>query len=569
MLIAVLAAMKSGAAYVPLDPAYPRERLRFITEDCGMSMLVTEEGLRDTSPLEASKVICIDERRRQVEQEPSSEPDWTVKPSDLAYVIYTSGSSGKPKGVAIEHHSLANFLTSMLREPGFTSADTLLAVTTLSFDIAGLELYLPLVAGGQVVIATREQASDGLLLQHLMASSGATVMQATPATWGMLLQSGWTGKQDLKILCGGESLPRELAAELVPRCHELWNMYGPTETTIWSSTYKVKEMNWSTALIGQPINNTQMYVLDTDKQLVPVGVAGELYIGGEGLARGYLNNPEEAAKRFIPDPFSGRPNARLYATGDMARYLADGNIQYLGRADTQVKVRGFRIELAEIESVLAQYPGLRQAVAVVQQTPGDAQIVAYMVGHGQMSPDVSDIRNFIAQSLPEYMLPSFFVWLDHLPLTPNGKVDRRALPIPSREIGPEKCELPGDELEQQLLGIFGSVLGLQSAGVTDDFFRLGGHSLTAGQLIARVRNSFGVELPVRAVFEKPTVRSLAVEIRRAQVTGEKMRTPALHKRARAQAAPDSREELVKQLDSLPQHDAQSLLRRVLDSKQCL
>jgi amino acid adenylation domain-containing protein len=352
-----------------------------------------------------------------------------VQPNDLAYVIYTSGSTGTPKGVEIPHRAVVNFLTSMAREPGMTAQDTMLAVTTLSFDIAGLELLLPLTVGGRVVIAPHEVVIDGWQLAQLLRTSGATLMQATPATWRLLLEAGWPGEPHLTILCGGEALPPELARALLPRCRSLWNMYGPTETTIWSTVRRVTSADHIT--LGRPIANTEVYVLSADLQPVPIGVPGELYIGGAGLARGYRHRPDLTTQRFIPHPLCQASEARLYKTGDIVAYAPDGQLKYLGRADHQVKVRGYRIELSEVETALSRHPAVRDVVVMARDVaPGDQQLVAYLVADQEPPLSTQALRDFLQEELPSYMIPAFFMMLATLPLNPSGKIDRQALPMP-------------------------------------------------------------------------------------------------------------------------------------------
>lgn len=509
MVVALLGVLKAGAAYVPLDPSYPHSRIAFILEDAQIRLVLTQEMLCNRLPSPNAELICLDADWREIMTEEQADLGFAVAPENLAYTLYTSGSTGQPKGVQIEHRNVVNFLTTMRREPGLNPEDVLLAVTTLSFDIAGLELYLPLTVGAKVVIASREQASEAHALERLMRVSGVTTMQATPATWRLLIENGWSGDRSLKVLCGGEALPRDLAEQLLPRCGELWNMYGPTETTIWSSMYRLTDVNWSLAPIGRPIGNTRMYVVDKNGQLLPVGVAGELWIGGDGLARGYWNRPELTAEKFMPDPFLNNPGARIYRTGDLVRYLRDGNIQYLGRMDNQVKIRGFRIELGEIESVLTQHSAVRQAVVVVRDDmPGDKQIVAYLNPDEEHILDLSEIRSFAKQKLPEYMLPSRWVTVDQFPLTPNGKVDRKALPAPIREAQPARRESPRDELEAKLVSIFETVLDVRPVGITDDFFELGGHSVMAARLITEIRNLTGTQLSLSKLFQGANVRGL-------------------------------------------------------------
>ena len=379
MIVGLLGILKAGAAYVPIDPAYPKDRVNAILDDSGLLTILTQADLaldlRDQIP----NVICLDLESDEISANDPGKPFITTRPQDLAYVIYTSGSTGKPKGVQVEHRAFVNLLCSMQRQPGLLAADTLVAVTTLSFDIAGLELFLPLITGAKVVIASREVAADGNLLKHLIAGSAATVMQATPSTWRLLLEAGWKGSDSFKILCGGEALARDLANELVTHCGSLWNMYGPTETTIWSSTCQIAKGE-GPVFLGRPIGNTQLYVLDAGLQPLPIGVPGELHIGGDGLSRGYFNKAELTAGTFLSDPFSEDPAARLYKTGDLVRRLPDGDIEFLGRLDHQVKVRGFRIELGEIEAALNQHEAVVNSVAIAREdTPGNKRLVAYVV----------------------------------------------------------------------------------------------------------------------------------------------------------------------------------------------
>ncbi|MBE8964962.1 amino acid adenylation domain-containing protein [Nostocales cyanobacterium LEGE 12452] len=378
MVIGLLAILKAGGAYIPLDPAYPQERLAFILEDAQVSVLLTQTSLVEVMPQHKAQVVCLDAHWHNIAQQSKENLLSELTTDNLAYIIYTSGSTGKPKGVQITHGALSNFLYSMRQTPGLTHEDTLLAVTTYSFDIAALELFLPIIVGGCLVIASREVASDGTQLSAKLTDSKATVMQATPATWQLLLAAGWSGNEQLKILCGGEALPGQLANKLLHRCASLWNMYGPTETTIWSAASQVE--NGSTIVpISGAIANTQLYILDQYSQLVPIGVAGELHIGGEGLARGYFNRPDLTAEKFIPNPFSKKA-ARLYKTGDLARYLPNGEIEYIGRIDHQVKVRGFRIELGEIEAVISQYPAVLESVVMARKDSSEEKrLVAYLV----------------------------------------------------------------------------------------------------------------------------------------------------------------------------------------------
>ena len=514
MIIGLLGILKAGGAYVPLDPAYPKERLAFMLQDAQVAALITQQRLLSELPSEhEAAFLCIDTEWAQVAEQADTNPDDTATPEDLAYVIYTSGSTGKPKGVQIAHGAVVNFLSSMQAEPGLTADDTLLAVTTLSFDIAGLELYLPLSVGARVVIISRETAIDGVVLAENLAKSGATMMQATPTTWRMLLENGWQGNDHLKILCGGEALTPELATELLTRCSSVWNMYGPTETTIWSSIYKVETVNGQIP-IGRPIGNTQLYILDRNQQPLPIGVPGELYIGGDGLARGYLNRGELTDERFVADPFSPETGKRLYKTGDLARWRPDGNIEIHGRLDHQVKVRGFRIELGEIEAAIKQHSAVRDTVVVVQENDsGDKQLVGYVVEERQSSPAADELRNFLRRKLPDYMIPAAIVVLDAFPLTPNGKLDRSALPRPD-QVGSalETYKPPRTPAEETVATIWADVLKVERVGIHDNFFDLGGHSLLATKVISRVRATFHIDLPLRSLFQAPTVAELVAVI---------------------------------------------------------
>ena len=540
MLVALLGTLKAGGAYVPLDPAHPKERIRSVLEDAKVPLVLSEQALADSLPAHSGKMILLDDERESIAQESTENSADHFSAHNLAYVLYTSGSTGKPKGVQIEHRNLVNFLASMQKKPGLGAQDTLLAVTTLSFDIAGLELYLPLVTGGKVVLASREEATDAAKLLSLLHSTQPTIMQATPATWRMLLQAGWTGAPSMKVLCGGEALPADLAEELLSHCAELWNMYGPTETTIWSSIYKVEPGLTNTAPIGRPIDNTSFYILDAGQQPVPVGVAGELYIGGEGVARGYWQRPELTREKFIADSFRHRADARLYRTGDLARYLPDGNVQFLGRSDFQVKVRGFRIELGEIETILAQHPAVQQAVVVAREdTAADKRLVAYVIPVVGQDCSASELRTHIKHELPEYMVPSAFVRLKKFPLTPNGKVDRKNLPAPEyapSEVGGEYVG-PRTTVEEVIAGIWAEVLKMDRVGMADNFFELGGHSLLATQVVSRVRLALQVELPLRALFEAPTVPGLAQRVELLQRREQGLDAPPLKPIGRDQALP--------------------------------
>lgn len=505
MVVGLLGILKAGGAYVPLDPTYPLERLEYIQQDVRSPVLLTQKQLTAQLSSRSAQVVCLDTDWEEIKQQTPENLATATKSNNLAYAIYTSGSTGQPKGVEIAHSNVVNFLSAMQQSVGLNQQDVLLAVTTLAFDIAALEIFLPLTIGARVVVASREVASDGVQLSDLLNNSQATVMQATPATWRILLPVGWQGSKHLKILCGGEALSRQLANQLLPQCHGLWNLYGPTETTIWST---VEQVEWGEDIvpIGRPIGNTYIYILDSNLQPTPIGVPGELYIGGAGVARGYWQRPELTTQRFIINPFLFQPDQRLYKTGDLVRYRSDGKIEYIGRLDHQVKIRGFRIELGEIEAVLAKHSDVQQVVVIAKQD----SLIAYIVSCSGRTVTVSEFRDFLKQKLPYYMVPQAFVFLDSLPLTPNGKVNRNALADADTSIANfnDAFVLPRNAIEEVLAGIWAKILGVE-LGIHDNFFDLGGHSLLATQVISRIRETFKVELPLRCLFESPSVAELS------------------------------------------------------------
>ncbi|MDX8399013.1 MAG: amino acid adenylation domain-containing protein, partial [Gallionellaceae bacterium] len=517
MLVGLLAILKTGSAYVPLDPNYPADRIRYVLDDAGVSLLLTQSHLLSELPKVDCKVLCLDvdsdETSPASESMRTTQKNTVAGETDQAYVIYTSGSTGNPKGVMVSHHAATNFLRTMAATPGICAQDTLLAVTTISFDIAVLELYLPLSVGAKVVIADEVFARDGVELMQTLNSQQITMMQATPATWHLLLAAGWTGNAGLKILCGGEALSSALAAQLLACSASLWNMYGPTETTVWSTLHQVSsaDLLYATMPIGKPIANTRVYILDSEMNPQPIVVTGELYIGGDGLSVGYLNRPDLTSERFIADPLE--PGRRLYRTGDLARYLADGRIEYLGRGDQQVKVRGFRVELGEIEHALASQPGIEVcAVALDRANEEDARLLAYYVGEVS---DSSELKRALHEILPAYMIPALFVQLAAMPLTPNGKVDRMALRVPEGMQMERAGEHLGfrDSTELGLIRIWEEVLGVSPVGIRDNFFDLGGHSIIAVRLMAKVAQQFGRQLPLASLFQGSTIESMAKLLR--------------------------------------------------------
>ena len=547
MVIALLGVLKAGAAYLPLDPVYPPERISFMLQDSAVPLVLTQSSLLSALPETSAEVLSLDRDWEAVASCSAEKGELVVAPVDLAYIIYTSGSTGQPKGVLIEHRALVNFLWSMKHEPGLTESDVLVAVTTLSFDIAGLELYLPLIVGGRLEIAPREAVVDASALSELLLTSRATVMQATPATWRMLVDSGKSIPR-LKALCGGEALTRELAHQILERSTELWNMYGPTETTIWSSVHRVMPGGQSPVVeLGRPIGNTQFYLLDEQKQLVPAGVAGELYIAGDGVARGYHNRPELTNEKFVPDPFAQDASALMYRTGDRVRRSSTGSLHYLERVDYQVKIRGYRIEIGDVEAALTKHENVKQAVVLARDDdrPGEKRLVAYLVGkheavangngHNRQDklshatangenghrdavafalPSPGEWRIFLKEFLPDYMVPARFVVLDELPLTPNGKIDRKRLPLPAdTEISGDDFLAPRDSLELQLTKIWEKVLGHQPISIRDNFFDLGGHSLMAVRLFMQIEQVFERSLPLAVLFQAPTIEQLATVLR--------------------------------------------------------
>ncbi|HEV2348031.1 MAG TPA: amino acid adenylation domain-containing protein [Actinocrinis sp.] len=513
LLVGLLGVLMAGGAYLPLDPQFPARRVTEMTSDAGAGVLLTQGALVDRFADAAGEVVRLDlDRDAIMAREPLSGAP-TVRADRLAYVIYTSGSTGRPKGVEVTHRNLVNLLTALAEDFRLVPGDVLTSVTSVSFDIAGLELYAPLISGASVVVVPRETAQDGRALGELIAASGATVMQATPATWHLLTESGWRNDTGMRLVVGGEALPKALAETLVADgAGPAWNVYGPTETTIWSTTWPIVD-GAAEISIGRPLANTEVYVLDEHLDPVPVGLPGELYIGGRGVARGYRARPDLTADRFVPDPFSGRAGDRLYRTGDVVRYRPDGTIVFLGRNDGQVKLRGFRIELGEIEARLEQHPAVSRAVAIVREDrPGDRRLVAYVAGRGA-APAAERLREHLLATLPDYMIPSAFVEIAEFPLTTSGKIDRRALPKPSAERDGADYLAPRDEVELEVARIWEEVLDVRPVGLRDRFFDLGGHSLLVLKLVGRIEERFGQRLPMAAIFQGATVERFARMLR--------------------------------------------------------
>ncbi|MCF5709421.1 amino acid adenylation domain-containing protein [Pseudomonas syringae] len=505
MVVALLAILKAGGAYMPLDPDFPQERLAYMIQDSGLSLLLTRTDLLLSLPIPPNvQSLCVDRADDWLADYSEDNPCSTLHPQNLAYVIYTSGSTGQPKGVTVRHDALVNFLSSMADQPGLTADDKVLSLTSLSFDIAGLELYLPLIRGATVVLLQPDQNKDPQALLRVIDQQAVSVIQATPSTWRMLLDAAPVNALRGKtVLCGGEALSVELAERLIEQAGHVWNVYGPTETTVWSARHCLT--NGDDIRLGRPLANTRLHVVSDAVDLVPIGARGELLIGGDGLARGYHNRAALTAERFVPDPFAA-DGSRLYRTGDLARYHADGILEYAGRLDHQVKIRGFRIELGEIEAGLLEQGSVQDAVVIDVDGPYGKQLVAYLVA-SDPSRDTGtlrdDLKAFLKQGLPEYMVPSHFIWLAQLPLTPNGKLDRKALPKPDASQLQRLYVAPVTEQEQQLAAIWAEVLNVTRVGLTDDFFELGGHSLLATQLVSRIHTGLGIDIPLRLIFEKP------------------------------------------------------------------
>lgn len=507
LVTAILAVHRCGCAYVPLEPSYPTERLEFMVSDSQAQLMIATPALRGLVAEYTGATVLIDDAGSLVEQSLVNLSDEAVLPvpvasNALAYMIYTSGSTGLPKGVMIEHRSLVNLMHQMAEHPGLRAGQVMVGVTTPAFDLSIPDLFLPLTTGAHLVLASPQVAADPVRLMELLERVDVDVMQATPATWRMLIDAGWRGRPNMRVVCGGEGYTSALAKPLAARVGELWNFYGPTEATVWCTSAHLA-MPEDPLPLGRALANYGVFVADAAGSPVPHGVAGELMISGDGLARGYHNREELTADRFVM--VGGQ---RCYRTGDLARTRRDGSFEFLGRIDHQVKLRGFRIELGEIESALAAQPGVREVVVVVREdTPGDQRLVGYVVADG-VEPDA--LRRAIAQRLPTYMVPSVVVVLDDLPRTPNGKTNRNALPIPAQ--GPTSLAPyvpPRGDIEQAVADIWVEVLGVERVGIHDDFFDLGGHSLRITQVVSRVRDAFNVELSLSDLYSNPTVEATA------------------------------------------------------------
>jgi amino acid adenylation domain-containing protein len=508
MVVGLLGILKAGGAYVPLDPHYPQERLDYMLADAGVDVLLTQQELLSSLSSHTARVVYLDTDWQTIEPQSHENLHAGVRSDNLAYVIYTSGSTGQPKGVAIEHHSPVALCHWAQQTFTRSQLSGVLATTSICFDLSVFELFVTLCLGGKVIVA-----HNALHIPNLSRAEEITLINTVPSAIAELLRIGGLPTQIQIVNLAGEPLQNQIVQQLYQHQNiiRVYNLYGPSEDTTYSTFALLGKGATEPPSIGRPISNTQIYILDANHQPVPIGVPGELYIGGDGLARGYLNRPELTLEKFIPNPFSDDSSERLYKTGDLARYLIDGNIEYLGRIDNQVKIRGFRIELGEIEAALSQHPVVRETVVIAREnSAGDKQLVAYLVPHQEPAPTNSDLRHFLKAQLPDYMMPSAFVVLEALPLTPNGKVDRRALPQP--ELRPElepTFVAPQTPTEELVASIWEKVLRVSQVGINDNFFELGGHSLLATQLLLQVNDACRVELPLSKLFEAPTVASLS------------------------------------------------------------
>ena len=540
MMIGLLGILKAGGAYVPLDPTYPPERLAFMLADAGVGVILTQARLMAMLPESDVPVLCLDTGWETIGRESEENPASQVTPENLAYVIYTSGSTGRPKGVQVNHQSVVNLIETTRPVFHFDERDVWTLVHSFGFDFSVWEIWTPLLSGSRLVIVPLWVTQSPEDFYNLLCTEHVTVLNQTPSAIRQLIQAGQIPPTDrgwsLRLLvCGGEALPQELAAQLLAWHIPAWNFYGPTEATVWATITEIEptQTKGGAAPIGRPLPNVQIFILNSELEPVPAGVPGDLYIGGHGLARGYHHRPALTAEKFRPHPFSSEPGARLYKTGDLARYLPDGQIEFLGRIDHQVKIRGFRIELGEIEATLIEHPAVQEAVVMAREdAPGQPRLVAYIIPRQDRAPTkkamptsstngeagpgqlTGELRRYLQTTLPDYMIPAAFILMDTLPLTPNRKVDRRALPAPdtSRPDLAASYVPPGTRVEQTIAGLWSELLGLEKVGRHDNFFELGGHSLLATQLVSRLRAACQVDLPIPMLFESPTVARLAERI---------------------------------------------------------
>jgi amino acid adenylation domain-containing protein len=498
----LLAILKSGAAYIPLDPDYPANRITYMLENARAALLITQKKYSGVFS-KTVREVCVEEVYDMISQLNEDPLAGHGSAHDLAYILYTSGSTGQPKGVMVEHRSVVNLLWHLHITGIFSAEDSLLAITTISFDIAVLEMFLPLITGGRLVVTDNKISRDGNALLQLLQKEQISIMQATPVTWKIMLAAGWQEPIPLTILCCGEPLPMDLARKLLLRCTRLYNYYGPTETTIYSTGTRITAQD-TVITIGRPVANTHVYILDEHMQETTAEEEGELYIGGDGVARGYMNRADLTAERFIESV-----HGKLFRTGDLGKWTKDGSIYLFGRADHQIKIRGFRIEPGEIEACLLEQIGIRDAVVIAREDiPGNKILVAYIIPVHNGEEQVAGWRRTLQQSLPDYMVPHEYVLLDHFPLTPNGKTDRTALPRPLKKPAAGDGHVYTDT-EKMIAGIWKETLETDTIGIDDDFFDAGGHSLIAVEIMCRLEEATGKRLPIAALFEAPTIRLLS------------------------------------------------------------
>ncbi len=524
MLIVLLGIMKSGATYLPIDPELPENRVAYMLQDSATKLILLSEKYKNQFRTVAKQIIIEEVFAKLDEFEPSLN-SVQISFDDIAYILYTSGTTGMPKGTKITHQNFANFAISMIEKPGIQFSDRILAITTISFDISYLELVVPLIAGAEIVIANAEDAKDGRVLLEMLENENISILQATPSRWQMLLDCGWSKKYNLKIFTGGEALTKELAGKLLERTSEIWNMYAPTETTIYSILKKITNKNHPIT-IGLPINNTSVYILNDNNNRVPNGVIGEICIGGDGVANGYLNQPQLTNEKFITDPFSEK-GAKMYKTGDLGKISEEGEVICLGRKDNQVKIRGYRIELGEIESLLLKQDGIQQVVVLaIEDVHGDKKLVAYLIidfdivktellDGNQKHPTeqmIKQWKNNLSQQIPLYMIPDNYIIMDKFPLSPNSKIDRNSFPKPNSSLARSNEQINFTVNEKLIAAIWSEVLGINNLETTADFFELGGHSLIAVKVMVEIEKATSVRLPLAILFENSTIQKLALQL---------------------------------------------------------
>jgi amino acid adenylation domain-containing protein len=512
MLIALLAIMKAGAAYVPLDPEYPQERINYMLTDSSAKVLLTSQKHKGLFT-DLVKEVFVEDFWSTSAKYSTESPGVKIDKNNLAYILYTSGSTGKPKGVQIEHHNLVNLLMSMKTFPGISPDDVFLAVTTISFDIAALELFLPLITGALLILTDAKVTRDGRTLLNLINAENVTMMQATPATYRMMIAAEWTSTPALKVLCCGEPMTNDLAGKLLARSGTVYNMYGPTETTIYSIGTQVINAD-EVITIGKPIANTEVYILNENNEQVAEGETGEICITGEGVARGYLNQPQLTAEKFIDNPFAPVGTAKLYRTGDLGKFLKNGDIQCFGRIDHQIKINGYRVELGEIEYNLSKQPSIKDVIVTVREDKlGSKYLAAYIIGDFNVdeisiTDEILHWKENLRKVLPKFMIPNSFVILKEFPLTHNGKIDRNALPKPTEQAPTENAVLPETDIEKRIADIWRECVGVENITLTDDFFDIGGNSIIAVQIIIRLEKEFGLPLPLASLFEYNTIHKI-------------------------------------------------------------